>query len=72
MTDAPTGPELTLRLLMDGGGVTVKLTPVLSTPLAWTTTLPVDAPLGTVTVIELALQLVGVAVVPLNLTVLVP
>jgi hypothetical protein len=37
-----------------------------------TTTFPVVAPLGTGTTIEVALQLVGVAVVPLNLTVLVP
>jgi hypothetical protein len=37
-----------------------------------TTTFPVVAPLGTGTTIEVALQLVGIAVVPLNLTVLVP
>src|SRR6266498_1985414 len=36
------------------------------------TTLPVLAPVGTGTTMELALQLVGVAVVPANLTVLVP
>jgi hypothetical protein len=44
--------------------------------LAWaptvTTTLPVVAPLGTGTTIDVALQLDGVALVPLNLTVLVP
>lgn len=57
---------------MLGVGKTVKLTPLLSTPLAWTTTLPVVAPVGTGALILVALQLVGVAVVPLNLTVLLP
>jgi hypothetical protein len=37
-----------------------------------TTTFPVVVPLGTGTTIEVALQLVGVAVVPLNVTVLLP
>src|SRR6266853_21419 len=51
---------------------TVKLTPLLATPLTVTTTFPVVAPAGTGTVMLVALQLVGVAVVLLNLTVLVP
>jgi hypothetical protein len=51
---------------------TVKLMPLVFTPLVFTTTFPVDAPLGTGTTIWLAPQLVGVAVTPLNLTVLVP
>jgi hypothetical protein len=70
VTDAPTAPEVGDRLLMLGN--TVKDTPLLFTPLANTTTLPVVAPIGTVTLIEVALQLVTVAVVPLNLTVLEP
>jgi len=53
-------------------GATVKLTPELETPDTVTTTFPVVAPLGTVTAILVAVQLVGVAVVPLNFTVLVP
>jgi hypothetical protein len=53
-------------------GNTVNATPLLFTPLAKTTTLPVVAPVGTVTLIEVALQLVTVAVVPLNFTVPVP
>src|SRR5277367_4408209 len=52
--------------------VTLKFTPLLATPPIVTTTLPVVAPVGTVTAILVALQLVGVAVVPLNFTVLVP
>jgi hypothetical protein len=45
---------------------------LLATPPTVTTTFPVVAPVGTVTTILVALQLVGVAVVPLNLTVLAP
>ncbi len=45
---------------------------MLACPLTVTTTFPVVAPLGTGTTIDVALQLVGVAVVPLNVTVLVP
>jgi len=58
------------------GGVvsawTVKPTPLLATPPIVTTTLPVVAPAGTLVAILVALQLVGVAVVPLNFTVFVP
>jgi len=57
---------------MLGAATTVKLTPLLSTPLACTTTFPVVAPDGTVTAMLEALHVVTVAVVPLNLTVLVP
>jgi hypothetical protein len=52
--------------------VTVKVHPLLTpTPVA-TTTLPVVAPAGTVTVMLVALQLLAVAAVPLNFTVLSP
>jgi len=46
-------------------------TPALASPLTVTTTLPVVAPAGTGAAIEVALQLTGVAAVPLNVTVLV-
>ncbi len=73
VTDAPTNPDVGFRLVMLGAGtVTVKLTPLLATPPTVTTTLPVVAPLGTGTAMLVALQLVGVATVPLNVTVLVP
>ena len=52
--------------------VTVKFAPLLATPPTFTTTLPVVAPLGTATVMLVALQLVGVPAVPLIVTVLVP
>jgi hypothetical protein len=45
---------------------------LLATPLTVTTTLPVVAPAGTGTTMLVADQDVGVAVVPLNVTVLVP
>jgi hypothetical protein len=45
---------------------------LLGTPLTVTTTLPAVAPLGTVTVMPVALQLLAVAGVPLNFTVLLP
>src|SRR5438067_7139254 len=46
--------------------------PLLASPPTVTTTLPVVAPDGTGTTMLVADQLVGVAVVPLNVTVLVP
>jgi len=49
----------------------VKPTPLLATPPTVTTTLPVVAPAGTGATILVALQLVGVAALPLNVTVLV-
>ena len=52
--------------------VTVNGAPLLATPFTVTTTFPVVAPLGTGTAMLLAVQLVGVAAVPLNRTLLVP
>ena len=73
VTDVPTGPELGETLVTLGPEVvTENDTPLLACPPTVTTTLPVVAPLGTGTTIEVALQLVGVAEVPLNFTVLVP
>jgi hypothetical protein len=69
VTDAPTGPDVGLRLPIFGVGRTVKLTPLLATPPAVTTTLPVVAFAGTGVTMLVAVQLVGVAVVPLNVTV---
>ena len=72
VTAAPTAPEVTDRLEILGVGSTVNAIPFVLTPLAFTTTFPVVAPEGTVTAILVALQLVTVAVVPLNLTVPLP
>src|SRR5215467_8421041 len=57
---------------MLGSGVTVKVTPLLANPPTVTTTLPLVAPVGTVTAMLVALQFVGVAGVPLKVTVLLP
>ncbi len=57
--------------MIAGAGTTVKGEPLLAVPNTVTTTLPVVAPAGTVTTMLVALQLVTVAVVPLNATVLV-
>jgi len=64
--EAPMAPAVGERLVIPGS--TVKFTPLLVTPLALTVTFPVVAPPGTGTVMLVALQLVGVAAVPLKLT----
>jgi hypothetical protein len=70
--DDPTAPVFGVNDAMLGAAVTVKVTPLLALLETVTTTLPVVAPVGTVAVMLDALQLVVVAVVPLNLTVLLP
>src|SRR5436190_8488274 len=72
VTAVPIGPDVGVSVVIDGGTVTVKGTPLLASPPTLTTTVPVVAPVGTGTVRLVALQLVGVASVPLNATVLVP
>ncbi|MGB2635933.1 MAG: hypothetical protein WAM58_18535 [Candidatus Acidiferrum sp.] len=72
VTDVPTVPELGLKLAILGGTTTVNATSLLAIPPTVTTTFPVVAPLGSGTTMPVALQLVGVPVVPLNVTVLVP
>jgi len=73
VTEAPGAPEVGDRPVMLGAGTTVNGDPALATPFTVTTTLPVIAPAGTVATIDVALQLmIAVAVVPLNVTVLVP
>jgi len=68
----PTGAAEGERLVIVGVGVTVKLFPLLSTPLACMTTFPVVAPGGTGALILVALQVAGVEAMPLNFTVLLP
>jgi hypothetical protein len=52
--------------------VTVKFIPLLATAATVTMTAPVVAPAGTGTTMLVAFQLVGVATVPLKVTVLLP
>ena len=72
VTEAPTVPDMGLRLEILGVSNTVNATPLLATPETVTTTFPVVAPLGTGTTMLVAFQLVGVPSVPLNVTVLEP
>src|SRR5438876_138209 len=72
VTAVATGPLVGDRLVIVGGTVTVKATPLLASPPTVTTTLPVVAPAGTGTAMLVADQVVGVAAMPLNVTVLVP
>ena len=73
VTGVPTTPDVGFKFVMLGADdVTVKLDPLLATPPTVTTTLPVVAPLGTGAAMLVPLQLVGVANVPLNVTVLLP
>jgi uncharacterized protein (DUF779 family) len=72
VTLVPTGPAVGDNDVMLGASgatvVTVNGSPLLATLFAVTTTFPVVAPLGTGTTMLVPLQLVGVASVPLNLT----
>jgi hypothetical protein len=65
-------PEVADKLVMLG--TTVNGAPLLGTPPTVTTTVPAPpvAEAGAGTVIDMALQLVGEATVPLNVTVLLP
>jgi len=67
---APAMPEVADKLVILGA--TVNVTPLLATPPTVTITLPLAAPFGTATVIEPEAQAVGVAIVPLKATVLLP
>src|SRR5713226_9472586 len=58
--------------LLEAPVIIVNPTPFDATPLTETTTLPVVAPLGTGATIVVAFQLVGVALVPLKVTVFDP
>lgn len=71
VTEVPTTPEVGFKLVMFGGGVTVKSTPLLAIPPTFTTTFPVAAPVGTGTVMLVSLQVGLMASVPLKVTVLV-
>ena len=70
VTDVPMGPEVGDRLVTFGE--TVKEVPLLARPFAVTITFPLAAPFGTSTTIVVAFQVVGVAAVPLKVTVPVP
>src|SRR5262245_8267974 len=72
VTAAPTAPLVGDSDVIVAVGTTVNATPLLATPPTVTTTFPVVALLGTVVTMLVADHDVGVAVTPLNFTVLVP
>jgi len=65
-------PDCGEIVVMVGCGRTVKVTLLLVNPFTVTVTLPVVASAGTVAAMLVALQLVAVAAIPLNITVLLP
>jgi hypothetical protein len=72
-TDVPVGPELGVKLVIVGVGKTVKATPLLGTAATVTTTLPVIAPVGTVTtMVDPFQETKPVAATPPNVTLLAP
>jgi hypothetical protein len=70
VTGVPARPELVEMLFICGATVNVRL--LLGEPPTVTTTGPVAAAAGTGVTILVEFQLVGIAAVPLNVTVLVP
>jgi hypothetical protein len=72
VTGAPTAADAGDRMAMAGVGNTVNAAPTLAMPFTVTTTLPVVAPAGTGATMVVAVQPVGAAAMPLNVTVLVP
>jgi hypothetical protein len=72
VTTLPTPPEVGERVVITGGGVTVNVCVLLPVPPIVTSTGPVVAPVGTGTTMVVPFQLVGVAAVPLKVTVLLP
>ena len=72
VTCVPATPEFGDTLDITGYVITVKFKPLLATPPTVTTTLPVVAPVGTRPTIRVTLQLAGVTVAPLRVTVLDP
>jgi len=72
VTEAPASPEVGDSELMAGAPKTVNVTPLLGTPPTATVTGPVLAVAGTGTTMLVELQLLGVAAMPLKLTVLLP
>src|SRR5437899_968825 len=72
VTATPTAPLVGDSEVMVAVGSTVNAMPLLATPPTVTVTFPVVAPLGTGATMLVADHDVGVEVVPLNRTVLVP
>jgi hypothetical protein len=72
VSEFPIAPGLGEMAVILGDGTTVKLMPLLATPLAFTTTFPVVAPAGTTATTLVAIQLLIVALLPLKVRVPLP
>jgi hypothetical protein len=72
VTASPTRPVEGVNDVIDGGGMTLNVTPLLETPLTVTTRGPLVAPAGTDAEMLVFVQFVAAAVMPLNLTALLP
>jgi hypothetical protein len=72
VTVVPTGPLAGETLVIEGGIRTVNVGPCALCPPTWTVIGPLVAAAGTGITIWVSLQFVGVAAVPLKVTVLVP
>ena len=73
VTVVPTAPLVGVKLVIVGGGITVKVLLLVAVPPGVVTlTGPVVAPLGTVAEIEVSDVTVKVALVPLNRTAVAP
>jgi hypothetical protein len=70
VTTVPTGPDVGVKLLIPGAGITVKLVELVAVPATFVTAIvPLAVPAATVAVICVALFTVkDVAAVPLNFT----
>jgi|SRR5579872_2089608 len=69
VTDTPTGPDVGDKLFIVGVCETVNQNPLLAVPATVTMTFPVVAAIGTGTEMLVAVHDVGVAAMPLNVTV---
>jgi hypothetical protein len=68
VTCVPTGPDAGDSVAMEGAVITVNGSPLLDKPATLTTTFPLVAAAGTVTVTAVCVQLVVAAPTPLNIT----
>jgi len=68
VTEVPTGPKFGFRLVIVGGVVIVKRTPLLGTPPTFTSTFPVVVPAGTGAVMLVSVQFDALVCMPLNVT----
>ncbi len=72
VTGTPIGPEEGVKFVIVGDGVTVKPTPLLGKLPTVTTTLPVVAPVGTLVIMLVSLQLAAPTGIPLKVIELNP